>query len=65
MRIDQQAVLRGARVAELRNAAAEVTTLCRPVPVIELPRGRDRRRLLMLLAYERRRSARLIELLKD
>jgi hypothetical protein len=63
-----QAILQSARIAELRVAANALAAACkRPTPVI-LPRmsssARDRR-LLLLLARERRRSARLVaELMK-
>lgn len=59
-----QAILQSARIAELRFAAAEVAALCRPAVAVELPRNHsDRRRLLMLLAHERRRNAKLVNLL--
>jgi hypothetical protein len=63
-----QAILRSARIAELHAAASALAEACkRPAPVI-LPRlsssARDRR-LLLLLARERRRNARLVaELVK-
>lgn len=60
-----QAILQSARVAELRAHADELAALARPAPVIEFPRRHprrdaDHRRLLLLLARERRRSTRLI-----
>jgi hypothetical protein len=62
----QQAILQNARVAELRANAKEVATLCKSPPAVELPRSpTDRRRLLALLARERRRNVRLVALLKD
>ena len=58
----KQAILRSARIAELHARADEVAALCRPAATVELPRsGNDRRRLLMLLARERRRSKRLVD----
>jgi hypothetical protein len=63
--ISRQAILQSARVADLRTAANEVAALCRPSAPVELPRKQgDRRRLLMLLACERRRSAKLVDLIK-
>ena len=65
-----QAILQSARIAELRESATAVATLCKPPAVVELPRTRDdgnsgRRRLFLLLARERRRNARLVaELVK-
>jgi len=58
-----QAILQNARIAELRAAANALAVACkRPTPVI-LPRmsssARDRR-LLLLLAHERKQRARLI-----
>jgi hypothetical protein len=64
---DALAILQSARVAELRTAATEVAALCRrPVPV-DLPKSSSagRRRLLLLIARERRRNAKLVELLRD
>jgi hypothetical protein len=54
----EKELLRSARVAELRTAALELAKLCRPVN-IEVPKSR--RRLLVLLACERRRCAKLVE----
>ena len=63
-----QTILRAARVAELKAAASSVAALCRAPATVELPRTRDgnsgRRLLLLLLARERRRNARLVELLR-
>jgi len=65
-----QTILRAARVAELKATASSVAALCRPPAAVELPRAhRDgnsgRRLLLLLLARERRRNARLVaELVK-
>jgi hypothetical protein len=58
-------VLQSARVAELRMAAEEISALCRRPVAVSLPRlpSSDRRRLLLLLAHERRRNARLVELI--
>lgn len=60
-----QTILRAARVAELKATASSVAALCRPPAAVELPRStRDgnsgRRLLLLLLARERRRNARLV-----
>jgi len=59
-----QTILQAARVAELRALASSTATLCRPPAAVELPRTRDgnsgRRLLLLLLARERRRNARLV-----
>jgi hypothetical protein len=56
-----QSILQNARIAELHAQANELAVLVRPSPVIEISRHRTgHRRLLLLLAYERRRSARLI-----
>jgi hypothetical protein len=68
--MNKLAILQSARVAELAERAAVVATLCRPPTVVELPHNsrrdeRDRRRLLMLLARERRRNASLAKLIGD
>jgi|KBSMisStaDraftv2_1062788.scaffolds.fasta_scaffold02656_13 hypothetical protein len=59
-----QTILRAARIAELKASASSVAALCRPPAAVELPRSRDgnsgRRLLLLLLARERRRNARLV-----
>jgi len=60
-----QTILQGARVAELRRRANALAVLVRPPPTLRSPRsaarrGLERRRFLLLLAHERRRSARLI-----
>jgi hypothetical protein len=63
--IDKTAILQSARIAELRTAATELATLCqRPVPVVlaHSPPA-SRRCLLALLVRERRRNAKLVELL--
>jgi hypothetical protein len=57
-----QPILQSARIAELHAQANELAALIRPSPVVELRSARrntDHRRLLLLLAYERRRNARL------
>jgi hypothetical protein len=57
-----QTILQSARIAELKAQADELAALVRPPPVVEIarsPRGTDYRRLLLLLALERRRNARL------
>jgi hypothetical protein len=61
----KQSLLASARVAELKHAAAELSSATRPPARVVLTREaeRDRRRLLMLLARERRRNAKLVELL--
>jgi lambda repressor-like predicted transcriptional regulator len=60
-----QTILQGARVAELRHRANVLAALVRPPPALRSPRlsarhGLERRRFLLALARERRRSARLI-----
>jgi hypothetical protein len=64
--MNAQTILQSARIAELQTQANDLAVLVRPSPVVEISRHRtDHRRLLLLLAYERRRSARLIaELVK-
>lgn len=60
-------ILASARVAELRLSADEIAAASRGLGSIELTRDpiRDRRRLLALLARERRRNAILLaELLR-
>ena len=59
------AIFRAARIAELKMAAQEVARLCRPPAPVSLPSDRlsAQRRLQLLLAAERRRSARLTALL--
>jgi hypothetical protein len=63
-----QTILQSARIAELRAAANALAMACkRPAPVIlsRLSSSARDRRLLLLLARERRRSARLVaELMK-
>jgi hypothetical protein len=57
-----QAILRSARIAELKAQANELAALVRSPPVVEIRasrRGADHRRLLLLLALERRRNVRL------
>jgi hypothetical protein len=59
-----QTILRAARIAELKAAASSTAALCKPPAAVELPRSRDgnsgRRLLILLLARERRRNARLV-----
>jgi hypothetical protein len=66
-----QSILSYARVAELHRQADELAAVVRPSPMVQVARpssrrGRhDHRRLLLLLAHERRRNAHLIaELVK-
>lgn len=63
---EAQAILQTARVAEMRMAADEVAALCKPRPAVVLPRRPHavRRRLLALLVSERRRSAKLVDLIR-
>ncbi len=63
----QQNILAHARVAELHSSADELAAAVRPPPRIALTREpvRDRRLLLELLAVERRRNAKLIELMRE
>jgi hypothetical protein len=65
MKSQTQAILQSARIAELRTAAKETAAACRrPVPVdLSMSSSAGRRRLLLLLAHERRRNAKLVELL--
>jgi hypothetical protein len=68
--MNKLAILQSARIAELRDHAALVASLCKAPAVVELPhnsrRGdHDRRRFLMLLAHERRRNSRLVKLLEE
>jgi len=58
------AILQSARVAELKQAAQELATLCQARPVIAARKKRGTRCWLRLLAAERQRSAKLIEALK-
>jgi len=62
----QQMILASARVAEMKAAAVELSAAGRPPARVALTRDlvRDRRRLLVLLAHERRRNAKLVELLQ-
>jgi len=60
-----QAILQSARVAEMRADAIALAVLVRPSPVLRFTRkpprrGAEHRRFLLMLAQERRRSARLI-----
>ena len=57
------AILQSARVAEIKQAADELAALCRPRPAIAV-RKKKLRLLLQLLAAERARNAKLIELMK-
>jgi hypothetical protein len=59
----QQAILQSARIEEMRSAIMEMATLCKRPTAVELGRTQrqHRRRLLALLAQERRRNARLVE----
>jgi hypothetical protein len=62
----KRAILQSARIAELKEQAAEVARLARKPPAVELPRdARSHYRLLLLLARERRRNMRLVELLNE
>jgi hypothetical protein len=63
MPLQVQTILQSARIAELQMQANELAALVRPAPVVEIPRtrrGTDHRRLLLLLARERRRNVRLV-----
>jgi hypothetical protein len=55
-------ILQSARVADIKRAAAETAVLCKTPAAVTLERSRARRRLLMLLAHERRRNAKLVGL---
>jgi hypothetical protein len=58
-------LLASARVAELRAQAEDLAAAARPPARITAPRSPGNRRLLLLIARERRRSARLLsELVK-
>jgi len=68
----KQEILQSARVAELRASADELAVLCKPPAAVALPRAPSwtaSRRLfplmLALLARERRRSGKLVDLLKE
>jgi hypothetical protein len=64
--MNKLAILQSARIAELRDRVASVAALCKPAAVVELPGAPDdRRRLLMLLARERRRNAGLVKLIEE
>lgn len=58
-------ILRSARIAELRAAAQETSRLVRPARPVSLPRApaAQRRRLLLMLRWERQRNAKLVEAL--
>ena len=63
-----QAILRSARIAELRASASTVAALCRAAPIVlsrESSSSAGDRRLFLLLARERRRASKLLELLRD
>jgi hypothetical protein len=55
-----QVILRSARIEEMRQAALEMSNLCRKPPPIELTKRRNRR-LMISLVHERRRNAKLVE----
>jgi hypothetical protein len=65
MNSNQQAILRSARIAELRNVTSSVAALCKPPAAVKLIASHDRRDgrwlLFQLLARERQRSAKLAE----
>lgn len=63
----QQMIRARARVAEMKFTAAELSAAGRPPAGIPLSHdaARDRRRLLLLLAHERARNAKLLELLQE
>ena len=68
--MNKLAILQSARIAELRDRASSVASLCRAPAAVELPRthprdGNSGRRLLLLLARERRRNASLVKLLEE
>jgi hypothetical protein len=69
--MNKLAILQSARIAELRDRASLVASVCKPSAVVELSRNSrrgaadDRRRFLMLLAHERRRNSKLVELLEE
>lgn len=56
-----QTILQSARIFEMQTQANELAALVRPAPVVVSAsrRGTDHRRLLLLLARERRRNVRL------
>jgi hypothetical protein len=62
-----QAILQSARVAELRTAATTIAALCKAAPVAlqGLSSSARDRRLLLLLARERQRANKLLELLRN
>jgi hypothetical protein len=63
----KQNILASARVAELKLAADKLAAAARPPAVVAITHdpARDRRRLLLLLAHERARNAKLLELLQE
>ena len=69
--MNKLAILQSARIAELRDRASSVASLCRAPAAVELSRrtrrdgNSDRRLLLLLLARERRRNAGLVKLLEE
>ena len=64
--ISTQNILAASRVADLERDAAALSAAMKPARVV-LTRDpvRDRRRLLVLLAHERARNTKLLELLRD
>ena len=58
-----EAVLRHARIIELKQFADEVAMAAKPPRVFHHKRKLGRRALLLALRAERRRNARLVELL--
>ena len=63
----KQSLLASARVAELKHVAAETSSSARPPLRIALAHNdaRARRKLMMLLASERRRNAKLVGMLQS
>jgi len=63
----KQSLLASARVAELKHGAAELSAAARPPARLALERdpARARHALMLLLARERRRNAKLVELLQS
>ena len=61
-----QSLLVSARIAELEREVDELARAAAPAPRVELPPGASgRRRLIAMLAHERRRNAKLVaELLR-
>jgi hypothetical protein len=57
-------ILQHARVCELKQLAGEVAAAAKPPRVMRVPKGRHGRRVLLLaLRAERRRNAKLVDLL--